>query len=353
VPAVTFPAVQGRAATMYDVARLAGVSHQTVSRVLNGEPGIRPATRGRVEAAIASLEYRRNPAATALASRRSHRIGALVSGLMEGGPSKFIDGASAEAHEAGYVLDIVSLTVGDDRVISDALALLEQQDLAGILAFSPSDRLRDALGRMQFRVPVVVSTAPEDDEAADDHQTGNAVATQLALEHLLSLGHRRVILVSGPGDWASAERRTAAYHATMVEHRLMALPVIEGDWTARSGYEAGWRIPLDTGITAVLAANDQMALGVLRALSERGVHVPEQMSVVGFDDVPESGYFLPPLTTVRLDFHGYGREAITTLLRAIEPDTHRPAGPPEPPRLIVRGSTWHAPAAAGSAPGTP
>ena len=328
---------------MHDVARLAGVSHQTVSRVLNAEPGIRPSTHARVEAAIVSLEYRRNPAATALASRRSHRIGALVSGLLESGPSKFIEGAAAEAREAGYVLDIVSLTVGGDGVVSDAVELLEQQDLAGVLAFSPSAHLRDALGLLQLRVPVVVSMAPEDDAAADDAHGGNAVATRLALEHLLARGHQRVVLIAGPHQWASAERRTTAYHTVMVEHGLTALPLIEGDWTARSGYEAGWRLPLDAGVTAVLAANDQMALGVLRALHERGVHVPDQMSVLGIDDIPESEYFLPPLTSVRLDFNGYGRESISTLLRTIQPTTHRPAQHATAPRLIVRGSTQHAP----------
>jgi DNA-binding LacI/PurR family transcriptional regulator len=353
VPAVTYLAVPGRVATIYDVARLAGVSHQTVSRVLNGEAGIRPATRERVEATIESLGYRRNPAAVSLASRRSHRIGALVSGLLEGGPSKFIDGASTAARDAGFALDIVSLTVGDDQVVSEAVLLLEQQDLAGILAFSPSDRVRDLLMGMQFRVPVVVSTAPEDDTAADGRQAGNATATRLALEHLFSLDHRQVVMVSGPREWASAAMRTAAYQTTMIEHGLAALPVIEGDWTARSGYEAGWRIPLDTGVTAVLVANDQMALGVLRALSERGVRVPEQMSVVGFDDIPESGYYQPPLTTVRLDFTGYGRESITTLLRTIEPHTPHPALTPEPPRLVVRGSTQPARASAWRSPPAP
>ncbi|OIQ87853.1 lactose operon repressor [mine drainage metagenome] len=334
---VTPPAGSTRAATIYDVARLAGVSHQTVSRVLNDEPGTRAATRERVRAAIASLGYRRNSAATALASRRSHRLGALVTGMLESGPSKFIDGAATAARQAGYVLDIVSLD-HTGRDATQATDLLDQHDLAGVVILAPSDQVHAALATWRPRVPVLVATALEDDHTDPDGHTGNTAATRAAVEHLLGLGHTRIALVAGPDHWASAAARTHAYHATMAAHRLPSLPVIPGDWSARSGHLAGHALD-PTTTTAVLAANDQMALGVIRALSERGIAVPEAISAIGIDDIPEAGYFLPPLTTVHLDFHGYGHHAITTLLRTIDPVGTRPTPAPEPPRLVVRAST--------------
>ena len=334
---VTPPTGSTRAATIYDVARLAGVSHQTVSRVLNDEPGTRAVTRERVRAAIASLGYRRNPAATALASRRSHRLGALVTGMLESGPSKFIDGAATAAREAGYVLDIVSLD-HTGRDTTQATDLLDQHDLAGVVILAPSDQVHDALAAWHPRVPVLIATALEDDHTDPDGGTGNTTATHLALEHLLDLGHTRITLVSGPEHWASAAARTRAYHATMAAHHHPSLPVVPGDWSARSGHLAGQALD-PTTTTAVLAANDQMALGVIRALSERGIAVPEAISVIGIDDIPEAGYFLPPLTTVHLDFHGYGHHAITTLLHTIDPVGTRPTPAPELPRLVVRAST--------------
>lgn len=327
----------GRAATIYDVARVAGVSHQTVSRVVNGESGTRAATRARVQAAVVALGYRRNPAATALASRRSLRLGALVTGMRESGPSKFLDGAAAAAHQGGYVLDVVSLDhSGHD--LSRATDLLDRHDLAGVIVLAGSDPVRRALTTWHPRVPVLVATALEDEHTGPDGHPGNTAATRLALEHLLALGHTRITLIAGPEHWASAAARTHTYLTTMAAHHHPPLPVITGDWSARSGYHAA--LDLDpTTTTAILAANDQMALGVLRALDERHVSVPDQISVIGIDDIPEAGYFHPPLTTIHLDFHGYGHHAIATLLHTIDPHHPRPTTPPAPPHLIHRTST--------------
>lgn len=326
-----------RAATIYDVARVAGVSHQTVSRVVNGEPGTRAATRERVQRAIVTLGFRRNAAAAALASRRSLHLGALVAGMLESGPSTFIDGASTAARQAGYVLDIVALDhAGRDAF--QATDLLDQHDLAGVVVLGPSDQVRKALTAWRPRMPVVVAAPLEDDPADPGAHPGNAIAARLALHHLLGLGHTRIALVAGPPHWASATARTRTYLETMTAHQLAPLPVIIGDWTARSGYVAGQSID-PTTTTAVLTANDQMALGVLRALSERAIAVPEQISVIGIDDIPEAGYFLPPLTTVQLDFRGYGHHAVTSLLDVVDPQRPHAASTPEPPRLVIRSST--------------
>jgi LacI family transcriptional regulator len=329
-----------RPATIYDVAREAGVSHQTVSRLLKGA-AVRPATRERVEAAIDSLGYRLNATARALATSRSYRIGALVYELQELGPSRVAQGAANEARDSGYLLDIVSLDPDDDSAIADAIALLDQQHLAGIIALAPTQRLARALEAMSYRIPVLIDTEPAFDGTAATASL-NTEGTALAVEHLLALGHRSIVHVSGPPEWMSAANRRRAYEHTMHRHGLTPSTPVAGDWTAASGYRAVRNLPLE-GVTALLVGNDQMAQGALRALWERGIRVPEEMSVVGFDDVPEAAFAIPPLTTVRLDFADQGRRGVADLVARIE---GRPAtGAPDAGtvQLIERASTAPAP----------
>ncbi|WP_051478592.1 LacI family DNA-binding transcriptional regulator [Arthrobacter sp. H5] len=333
-----------RVATIYDVARAADVSHQTVSRLLKGGSGIRPENRARIEQALRELDYRPNLAARSLATNRSRRIGALVYELQEVGPSKIVQAASDSAREAGYLLDIVSLDPEDERAIAEAVALLAQQDFAGILAFAPTDRLNEVMASSKFRVPIYVET--ESDDLLPGRNTSlNGHALGLVTDHLLELGHSRLFHVAGPRAWLSARNRTAAYHRALEAHGLESVGTLNGDWSAASGYRAGLEIPLDRGVTAVVASNDQMALGVLRALSERGIAVPQDVSVVGFDDIPESAYFDPPLTTVRLDFRCQGRSALKKLLTLIGDTDALPEPVTVLPELVVRSSS--SPAAGG------
>lgn len=326
-----------RAATIYDVARLAGVSHQTVSRLLKGH-ALKPSTRARVEAAIAELDYRPNSTARALATSRSFRIGALVYELHELGPSQVAQGAANAARDSGYLLDVVALDPKDDVAIAHAIGLLDQQHLAGILALAPTRRLLDAVKSVEFRVPIFIDSEPIY-TGEPKTETLNTIGAKLALEHLVGLGHERIFHVAGPLEWTSAANRWLACEQFTRRRGLPTYEAAEGDWTAASGFRAASRMPLDLGITAVFAANDQMGMGVLRALAERGVRVPRDMSVVGFDDRPESGYTIPPLTTVRLDFAEQGRSSVASLVAMIE-------GRPPPPRstaaqvsLVVRGSS--------------
>jgi DNA-binding LacI/PurR family transcriptional regulator len=305
-----------RVATIYDVARAAGVSHQTVSRLLKGGSGIRPENRERIERALKELDYRPNMAARSLATNRSHRIGALVYEMAELGPSKIIQGSTEAAREAGYLLDIVSLDPRDHGAIEDAVALLANQHLAGILAYAPTEEIKQAIAQAKFSVPVYVDT--EEDDLMPGHETSlNGHGLRILVNHLIELGHRNFFHISGPQSWLSAGNRQAAYDLALADQGLTSIGTIPGDWSAASGYEAVLRMPLDRGITALVAGNDQMALGALRALAERGVRVPEDMSVVGFDDLPESRFFQPPLTTVRLDFGQQGRLALLRLLSLI------------------------------------
>ena len=324
--------------TIYDVAKAAGVSHQTVSRVIKEHP-VAPETRKHVEQVIQELGYRRNLAAQALATNRSRRIGALANEMLEAGPSKILQGASNEARAAGYLLDIVSLDPTDPTSTQEALTLLGQQDLAGVLAIAPTEQTRDLL-RQSVGVPLHITGEVDDEQ---DGTVRNGIGTRMAVEHLLGLGHQRIALVTGPTAWTTARNAEYAYRVTLQLAGARPLPVVSGDWSAASGFEAVHRLPWAASPTAVVAGNDQMALGVIAGLTARGLRVPDDISVIGFDDIPESAFFLPPLTTLAIDFDLRGRQALRNVLHLIEGDAPSEDPLSDLPRLIVRHSTRPAP----------
>jgi DNA-binding LacI/PurR family transcriptional regulator len=333
-----FPAGGTKQATLRDVARLAGVSHQTVSRYFKGEAGIRESTRARVAEAAAALRFRPSPAGRSLATKRSFRLGALAYGLTDVGPSKMLQGASDEARRAGYLLDIVNVTSFDDAAIAEAITMLDQADLAGVVAFAGAVPVRDAVRNTAFRVPLVVATEDEDD-GTREIESANTLGSRLAVEHLIGLGHRRILVIAGPDEYIASRNRVASYRRVMREHGLEPLPILRSDWSAEGGYEAGLRIAAEPTGTAVFAANDQIALGLMHALTERGIIVSGHMSVVGFDGSADSRFYLPPLTTVRLNFEGHGRDAVRSMIDSIE---GRPQSKPQDdvrPQLVVRRSS--------------
>lgn len=331
------PPDAGRPPTIYDVAREAGVSHQTVTRYLKGFEGIRPATRERVEAALVRLDYRPNLTARSLTTGRSHRIGALTHEIDQFGPSKVVLGASAAAREAGYVLDIVALDMGSTESIAQALDLLRQHDLAGVIALSSTDEMTHAFESARFGVPVVLSTEPDD--TAHGRTELSTVGFPALIAHLAGLGHRTFRHLAGPPTWSAARNRTRAYEAAVEAHGLRSAGVLHGDWSARSGYEAVRAIDGDLGATALVAANDQMALGAMLALAERGLDVPGDVSVTGVDDVPDAAFYSPPLTTLRVDFADQGRTAVAALLGQIEGGRDGAGRAASRPELVVRRST--------------
>jgi len=331
---------QQKPATIYDVAQAAGVSHQTVSRFLKGFEGIRPETREKVERALGELDYRPNLTARSLKSGRSHRIGALTHDLSQVGPSRVAEGASAAAREAGYVLDFISLDVRNPRAIEESVEMLTQHDLAGVLALSNTDEMTRAFGTTEFRVPAFIHT--EADDAVTGHPTDlNGVGIPALIDHLVGLGHRTLLHIAGPRNWSASRNRILAYEAGVEAAGVASAGILAGDWSARSGYEAV-RSRADLDATAILAANDQMALGAMLALKERGLRVPDDVSVVGIDDIPEAAYYDPPLTTVRIDSDSRGRQTLLTLLAQIEGTDVRPIDVP-PPELVVRRSSGPAP----------
>lgn len=324
-----------RPATIYDVARAAGVSHQTVSRLLKGYPGIRPETRDRVDVALRELGYRPNLTARSLTTGRSHRIAALTHEITQVGPSKILEGANMAAREAGYLLDVITLDVHDPAAIRESIDLALQLDVAGVLALASTDEVTKAIKKVAFRVPIYL--------AVDDYKLPAASAPTASglfavMSHLADLGHRDVVHIAGPPSWVGARNRVHEYEEAVEQLGLRSRGIIHGDWSAKSGYEAIESLPADLPATAYVAANDQTALGVILALTERGLRVPDDVSVTGVDDSAEAAYFSPPLTTLRLDFTTGGKDVVHQLLALID-GTEPPPRPPRRSELIVRRST--------------
>lgn len=325
---------------MADVAAAAGVSHQTVSRVLNDASLVKPDTRDRVLAAIADLGYRRNHAARMLATNRSSRIGMIAGHLGYHGPSMIAVAVQEAGLAAGYEVALVGLTEFDGATLAAAVErLLEQSVEALVVAVAHRDSMDRTLS-LELPVPLVVAQGVSRGQPAAagvDQVAGGRLAT----EHLLDLGHRHVAHVTGPLDWVEAVQRRDGWRAAHADRGLLPGPELVGDWGPESGYRAGQQIAADRSVTAVTCANDAMALGVLRALHEAGRRVPEEVSVVGFDDLPEATYFWPALTTVAQDFAAIGRTAVDLTLRALGGEADA-AAPLIPPRLEVRDSTARA-----------
>jgi DNA-binding LacI/PurR family transcriptional regulator len=330
-----------RHAVMTDVARLAGVSYQTVSRVLNESPLVRGETRERVLAAIRELDYRPNSVARALVTGRSKALGVVTFDTKLYGPASTLLGIEQAAHDEGYAVSISSLRSLNRDTVLAAIEQLRNHGVDGVAVIAPIRAGFDALSHVRSDFPVVAAAAGSAASipvASVDQAAGAAAATR----YLLSLGHKTVWHLAGPADWTEAEDRIHGWAAEL-EAAAAELPaVVRGDWTPRSGYELGERLLKIPELTAVLVANDQMALGLLRRLHEAGRQVPRDLSVVGFDDIPEAAYLNPPLTTVRQDFSELGRLCLQILLRRIEGEAEstRVVVPPE---LVIRSSTGPAP----------
>jgi DNA-binding LacI/PurR family transcriptional regulator len=323
---------------MQDVARLAGVSHQTVSRVLNASHAVGPELTRRVLEAIELLGYKRNPAARTLASRRSMNLGVISFGIALYGPSLTLFGIAEAAREAGYTTSLVTLADVREDTVRSAFRHLEEVLVDGVIVVAPVRGANDMIRRLAGDIPVVTFEPGVIDHSAII-SLDEVLGARLATRHLLELGHASVWHVSGPSGWLGSEARIKGWQQELASNRRVTHEVIEaGNWSAEAGYEAGRRIAANREITAAFIANDQMALGVLHALHEAQLRVPEDVSIVGFDDIPEASYFYPRLTTVRLDFYSVGQTCAATLMGMLgeKPSTSKPLPPPQ---LIIRSST--------------
>ncbi len=326
---------------MTDVAVYAGVSHQTVSRVLNDSPLVKEETRAKVLAAIELLGYRRNNAARMLATQRSGRIGMVSAHLILHGPSRIATAVQEAGHQAGYEVSLVSLPEFSADSLSRAVDRLLDEAVEALVVAVAHPAAREITRALRTPIPIVLAqgVVPGQSMAAGIDQVAGAVA---ATEHLLDLGHTHVAHVTGPLDWVEAGQRRDGWQLAHERRHLLPGPEVTGDWSPASGYAAGQRLVADPSVTAVFVANDDMALGVLRAFHEHGRRVPDDVSVVGFDDIPEAAYFWPPLTTVNQPFSLLGRRAMELTLQALEGESEAVATLLLP-ELRARASTGPAP----------
>ncbi|KQO96914.1 LacI family DNA-binding transcriptional regulator [Leifsonia sp. Leaf264] len=391
---------KARVANIFDVARLAGVSHQTVSRVLNDLPNVRPATRQRVEQAIKQLRYVPSPAARALVTRRSRTLGLITAGRPDYGPSSAALNFNEAAREARYAVSMASMIDSDAALLRAAVEMLLRQNVEAIVLIAAERRAIEAVEALELGVPLV-AVASEGGGAAgaggawSSAGTGSGVGAsgasgsagsgsgagsgaggagargrgsasglaanatgaasgagstshrvaidqyggaRAAVEHLIALGHREVRHLGGPIDSMDAAERLRGWRDVLAESNLVAREPLVGDWQPSSGNALGAILATDADATAVFAANDQMALGLIHALEGAGRRVPHDVSVIGFDDIPEAAFFAPPLSTMRQDFDGLGRDIMATVLDVLR-DEQAPDPTRRAPQLVLRAST--------------
>ena len=335
---MTLDGTARRYPSIRDVARLAGVSHQTVSRVLNDLPDVSPVTREKVMAAAAEFGYRRNLTARNLATNRSTTIGVVTDDSPRLGPVNTLMALEKVAREKGANCAVVTVAEPYDTTVPAALRGLEEMGVHGIVVIAPLVSAATAVRTSRVRVPLVMIAAGEESAPGllaygENQELGARIATQ----HLLRLGHTDIAHVAGSQDWFDGRARLRGWTAEMQEAGLSADRWFESDWTPRYAYDLGRRLIADGLPTAIFAASDHMALGLLRAFAEHDIRVPRDVSVVGYDDAEGSDYYYPPLTTVRQDFIGLA----TRSLELLDVRGDNPFGdePPVAPTLQIRNST--------------
>ena len=326
--------------TLDDVAARCAVSYQTVSRVVNGSPLVAEKTRARVLKAIAELNYRPNLAARRLATQRSSLIGMIGSHMTYYGPAQVMVSIEETAKRKGYNLVFCGVENPDEAELLAAIDDLCEQQVDGLVIGVRFDRwistVRDHCGGVPF-----VTVGNRIDKGIPAVVMDQFHGVRLAAEHLVELGHQRIACITGPMDWPAAKERYRAWLSTIQKAGLQPGPHVEGDWSTESGYQAAREL-LSSGspaFTAIMACNDHMALGALRALHANKIRVPQQMSIVGYDDLPESRFFEPPLTTVYHDFVAEGECCVQTLLRLINRESIEANLQILRPELVVREST--------------
>jgi DNA-binding LacI/PurR family transcriptional regulator len=303
---------------MVDVARRAGVSQKTVSRVVNNAPYVRAGVRDRVNQAIAELGYRPNVAAQALARERTHTVGVLTLGTPLHGPSRRVFTLERAARHHGYTLALASMPDLSAASVAEGIDSLLARGVEGVVLEVPTHFVElDAvqLGGLPVvtsagRIPGIARQTVIDIEQREICRT--------LTQYLLDLGHNTVWHLAGPRDWDAARKRLSGWRLALRESGRRIPPALYGDWSARSGYDQGQKLAARDEVTAIFAANDHMAMGVLRALAEAGRRVPDDVSVVGFDDVPEAEFQMVPLTTVAIDADASAERILAELVHMIE-----------------------------------
>lgn len=338
-----------RPASIRDVATAAGVSYQTVSRVINGHSSVRPATRERVLAAIDDLGFRRNATALALASGRSRAVTVLTANTTHYGYASILQGIEEAARAASYSVGIGVLESADEAAVTaEVRRAADAGDGLIVIAYDPAGvRALESVPGTSAHLPVVgVVETPASPPGGDRPWVwaDDRAAAHEATRHLLSLGHETVHYVAIPSSTRRTSARTTGWQQALREAGAPEPRPVQGSWGPAGGHAVGLELAADPAVTAILCGNDDLALGVLRALHERGRLVPDEVSVAGFDDAPHAAYLTPSLTTVRLDFTGLGRAAFALLHGRLEDHADFATRPVSVPELVVRESAGPPPA---------
>ncbi|WP_392399546.1 LacI family DNA-binding transcriptional regulator [Actinotignum urinale] len=329
-----------RTTSMAQVAKVAGVSHQTVSRVINNFPGVREETRKRVKKAIRDTGYVPNTAARTLVTNRSSMVGVISVGSFLFGPTHTLAALEKEAREARYTTLLTTVSENSREEFFAAVNNFLQRSVDVIIVIAARHSTTEFVAELELDIPLI-TVGIEADVA--EHIPGLCVdqdaGARMAIRHLHQLGHEHVGLINGPENWNDAQLR---HDAALDEAQKLGMRIVNysGDWSARSGFDTGMYIaslPVVERPTGLFSANDHMALGLFAAFAKCGISVPRDMSVIGFDNVPESGYYSPALSTISQDFDVLGFRVLKATLALVageEPDLT-----PVPPRLVIREST--------------
>ncbi|GAB3084574.1 LacI family DNA-binding transcriptional regulator [Isoptericola nanjingensis] len=328
---------RSRKPTMIDVANLAGVSHMTVSRYLRDDPTIREENRARIATAIEELEYRPNLVARAMRTRRTGRVAVVLPAGGAVSSVRILAGAGQVAQRAGFDIEVITLGGAEERRTQRLHEITDSGLFEGVLCLTPLP-----VETRNSETPLRVTPVYDEDMRSIGELAGAAPLEEI-VEHLARQGHRHFLHVGGSYRHMSARERRDAYLRSVARLHLNDHGVIDGDWSAQSGVEAVMALPGDTPVTAIIAANDEVAAGVVHACRDRGWRVPDDISVTGWDDNPLGAWLDPALTTVHVDqaFLGLGRLEMAELLRSLGRDMEIEEAPTL--SVIWRNSTAAAP----------
>ncbi len=336
-------------ANIKDVASVAGVSTQTVSRVINERPDVSPETRKRVKDVIEQVGYRPSALARSLISQRSHTLGVVIAGLKYIGPSTALSGIASAAEEAGYSLLLKELPRFDANNIEPIFQALLSHHVDGIIwAVSEVGENRNWVNTppLDVEIPLVFLTM-EPQKQLSVVSINNYMGGRLATSHLLEQGYRHVGHIAGPLEWWEARQRMRAWKDVLSEAGIEVKDNhwVEGNWSSSSGALAVEKLfEKFPEMDSIFVANDQMSLSALQAIHQKGLRIPEDIGVVGFDNIPESAYFWPSLTTVQQDQYSVAKAAVEEMIKIIESGWQGmdPIGPQTimlEPNLVVRRSS--------------
>jgi len=338
------PASPVKRTTMTDVAALSGVSYQTVSRVVNGMPDVADTTRERVLKVMSELGFRPNVTARQLVSQRSSVVGVVTFGAGLYGPTQIMVNLEQSVKELGWSVMFCGIAEESVDEIRRAVNQLCSHQVAGVLIHLPLEIDLQHLKDVCRNLPLV---AIDSDFSFKAHSVfvNQEEGSRLVTRHLMSLGHASIAYLRAPLMWRAARLRFRGFLKELESARLKPGPIVEADWSARGGFEATRELisASPEGFTALVAANDQMALGAIRAFEEAGIRIPANISVAGFDDIPEAAYLRPPLTTVKQNFSSLGKLSVQCLLDQLDNPGRAPRNRTIRPTLIQRESTTFAP----------